>query len=230
MPPCLPNGLAIICKVKDRTALSFCFLIPALNVALFAQVVPKLEIFGGYSYYRLPEESDSGLTAANLNGWNASAKVNLRSRISVVVDFGGNYGERRMLPTQFQTRETKPGSYRQHTFLIGPEVRVFANDRLTVNVHALIGGTSVGTLVLPLQEPFQPPPDLLGNTPPPVTEFRLGWEKPVTGAFGGSIDYRISDRLSYRILQPDLVVTHLGGLNWKNLRLSTGVVFTFGML
>jgi hypothetical protein len=194
------------------------------------QDAPKLELFGGYSYYRLPKESDSGLTAANLNGWNASVKVNVRRRIGVIVDFGGNYGERRMLPTQFQPRETKPGIYRQHTVLIGPEVRAFANDRIIVNVRALIGGTSVGTLVLPLRVPFQPPPDLLGNVQPPITEFRLGGEKPVTGAFGGSVDYRISDRLLYRILQPDLVVTHLGGLNWKHLRLSTGIVFTLGKM
>jgi hypothetical protein len=186
-------------------------------------------MFGGYSYFRLPTESDSGLTAANLNGWNASVKLNVRSRIGVIVDFGGAYGERRMLPAQFQTRETRPGAYRHHSVLIGPEVRAFTNDRITVNVRALICGTSVDTLVLPLLEPFVPPPDLLGNAQPPITEFRVGGGKPVTGAFGGSVDYRISERLSYRILQPDLVVTHLGGVvNRMNFRVSTGIVFRLG--
>jgi hypothetical protein len=147
----------------------------------------------------------------------------------VVADFGGNYGERRMLPTQFQPRETKSGTYRQHTVLLGPEVRALANDRLAVNVRALIGAAYIDTLVLPLQQPFQPPPDLLGNPQPLVTEFRLGGEKPVAGAFGGSLDYRISEHLYYRV-QPELLVLHLGGTNDTNLRLSTGIVFKFGGL
>ncbi len=108
-----------------------------------------------------------------------------------------------MTPTQFQPRETKPGDFRQHTILFAPEIRAFTGDRLNVNIRALIGAAYVETLVLPLREPFQPPPDLLGNPQPLITEFRLGGEKPLVGAIGGSLDYRISDRVYYRVLQPD---------------------------
>ncbi len=78
------------------------------------------------------------------------------------------------------------------------------------------------TLELPLKEPFIPTPGQ-----PPVTEFTIGWAKPLAGALGGSLDYRITDRLSLRLLQPDLVVVSLGDLNLRRLRISAGIVFTF---
>jgi hypothetical protein len=135
-----------------------------------------------------------------------------------------------MVPTQFQPIGTKAGTYRQFTTMLGPEVRVFANDRFNVNIRALIGAANIDTLILPLPEPIQQPPDLLGNPQPPITEFRSGDEKPISSALGGSLDYRISDRLYYRI-QPELVVVDLGGVtNRKSLRLSTGIVFRFGRL
>jgi hypothetical protein len=196
-------------------------------VPVFAET-PIVEMFAGYSYFRLPMESD-GVDGGEPDRLERQYQTECAMRVGVIVDFGGNYGERRMLPTQFQPRETHPGDYRQHTVLVGPEVRAYANDRISLNVRALIGGTAVDTLVLPLREPFQPGPDSSGGVQPPVTAFRMGGEKPVTGAFGGSVDYRISDRLAYRILQPDLVVTHLGGVvNRMNFRVSTGIVFRFG--
>ncbi len=219
--------------MRNRAFLSSAFIVvtPILGTGLFAQDAPMVELFGGYSYFLLAQESDSGLTAANLNGWDASVKLNVRPRVGIVADFSGNYGERRMTPTQFQTRKTKPGGFRQHTILFGPEIRAFTNARLNVNVRALIGAAYVETLILPLREPFQPPPDLLGNPQPVVTEFRIGGGKPLTGALGGSVDFRISDRLYYRILQPEFVVINLGGVvNRLNLRVSTGIVFTFGAL
>lgn len=66
-------------------------------VSVFAQQQPLAELSGGYSYFRLSEDSGAGLTAADLNGWSAAAKLNLGPRIGLVVDFGGNYGRRRMV-------------------------------------------------------------------------------------------------------------------------------------
>lgn len=198
-----------------------------LGVNLPAQVAPVVEVFGGYSYFRLPK-AEPGLTAANLNGWSAAVKLNVRERVGLVVDVGGNYGTRRMVPTELQRVDTFPGNYRQHTVLFGPEVRVPAGERFTVNVRALIGAAYIGTLVLPLREPFVQPPPLTGEALPPLMEFTFGNEKPVTGALGGSLDYRLSDRLAWRVVQPELVVIGLGGTaSRKCARISTGLVFTF---
>lgn len=182
----------------------------------FAQTFPAIDVFAGYSYLRIQREP-GGLTAANLNGWNAGVKLNFRPRAGLVFDFSGNYGHRRMTPTAFQPRETRAGAVRQHTVLLGPEIRLFTRNRLTANARALIGAVYVDALKLPLTDPQ-----------PLFTEFTIGRAKPLAGALGVTLDYRITDRLSVRLLQPDLIVVSLGSLNLKRLRISTGIVFTFG--
>lgn len=189
-----------------------------------AQTIPGVDVFAGYSYTRMPSES-GGLTAANLNGWNASVKVKFWSRAGWVFDFGGSYGRRRMVASGFQTRETFPGAVNQHTVMFGPEIRLFTRKRLTVNARALIGALYVNTLTLPLKEPFEAGP---GVPPALITEFTIGRAKPLAGAVGFSLDYRVTDHLSIRLLQSDLVVVSLGDLNLRRPRASTGIVFTFG--
>ncbi|HWQ53280.1 MAG TPA: hypothetical protein VN442_06320 [Bryobacteraceae bacterium] len=189
-----------------------------------AQTIRGVEVFGGYSYTRMPAEP-GGLTAANLNGWNAAVKVNFWSRAGWVFDFEGSYGRRRMVPSGFQPRETLDGGVRQHTVLSGPEIRLFTTRRLAANARVLIGALYVNPLTLPLKEPFAPgPPD----PRPLVTQFTLGRAKPLAGAVGFSFDYRVTDHLSIRLLQSDLVVVSLGDLNLRRPRVSTGIVFTFG--
>jgi hypothetical protein len=194
-------------------------LLLSLTAALSAQDIPKIELFGGYSYFRLAAEQ-GGLTGADLNGWNAAVRWNVHPRVGLVADFGGSYGQRGLDAAV----AVAPGSFRQHTVMFGPEVRVLGRGRLTVNVRALIGAAYRDELVLILRDPYQPPPS------PADVEFRYGPEKPVAGASGGSLDYRISPRWRYRILQPELVVISLGSTNCRSLRASTGIVFTWGSL
>jgi hypothetical protein len=47
-------------------------------------------------------------------------------------------------------------------------------------------------------------------------------------AFGGSVDRALSERLSWRIVQGDYLITSNFGGTQHNVRLSTGLVFTFG--
>jgi hypothetical protein len=58
-------------------------LLLTLTSAAVAQDVPKAEVFGGYSY----ASADVLLgQRANLNGWNASAAVNLNRWFGLVTD------------------------------------------------------------------------------------------------------------------------------------------------
>ena len=96
-----------------------------------------------------------------------------------------------------------------------------------------MGVARTSTLVLTLREPIQRPPDLFGNPLPPITKRTFASATTFAAFFGGSIDYRITDRLSYRIVQPELFLTRSGSMatgNWNqyNFRLSTGLVFTSG--
>lgn len=219
----------------------------ALFVLLFplsvvAQETTRVEVFGGYSYLQLTEQPRILLKSASLNGWNASVKLNLTRRIGLLVDFGGHYGKRGLTPYTINSLTTPgelikveaiPGDMRQHTILLGPEVRLSKRDRLSVNVRALMGVAQTNTLVLTLRDPIKRPPDLFGNPLPPITERTFASASTFAASFGGSVDYRITDRLSYRIVQPELLLTRSGGINtgnWNqyNFRLSTGVVFTSG--
>lgn len=187
-----------------------------------------------------------------MNGWNASIKLNLSSRVGLLADFGGHYGRRSMRglvlasggvvagrPGEISTPSQavpqlvpEPGNINQHTFLVGPEIRILRSNRLTVNVHGLGGLARTSTSVFPLREPFQQPPDLIGNVPAPITNITVGGMNWFAASVGGSIGYRISDRLSWRVIQPDLLVTFTNRFEsiraYGNLRLSTGLVFALG--
>src|SRR5207245_9503578 len=108
-----------------------------------AQHTPEFELFGGYSYLRLAKQSN--LSAANLNGWNASVKLNAMPRIGLLADFSGHYGQRGLIPYtinslttpgELKRVEAAPGDMRQHTLLVGPEVRLCRRARLSVNGRA----------------------------------------------------------------------------------------------
>jgi len=220
---------------RSRNLLALLVLLFPISVA--AQQTPKVEVFGGYSYLQLTEQSRTLLKSASLNGWNASVKLNVMPRIGLLADFSGHYGQRGLIPYTINslttpgelTRvEAAPGDMRQHTFLFGPEVRLIRRDRLTVNVRALVGVAHTNTLVLLLREPIQRP---AGS--PPITQRSFPSASSFAASFGGSVDYRITDRLSYRIVQPELLLNRSGSMgaeNWNqyNFRLSTGVVFTAG--
>jgi hypothetical protein len=213
-----------------------------LPLSVAAQETPKLELFGGYSYLGLTEQPRIFLKAASLSGWNASVKLDVTSRIGLLADFSGHYGDRGLTPYTINSLTTPgelkrveaiPGDMRQYTALFGPQVRVLRWNRFSVNARALMGVAHTNTLVLPLREPIQRPPDLFGNPTPPITERTIPSATTFAASFGGSVDYRITDRLSYRIVQPELLLTRSGSMgtnNWNqyNLRLSTGVVFTSG--
>src|SRR6266850_4070514 len=211
---------------RSRNLLALLVLLFPISVA--AQQTPKVEVFGGYSYLQLTEQSRTPLKSASLNGWNASVKLNVMPRIGLLADFGGNYGERGLTPYTINNLtkpgelirvEAAPGDMHQHTFLFGPEVRLFRRDRLTVNVRALMGVAHTNVLVLPLREPIQRP---AGS--PPITQRSFPSASMFAASFGGSVDYRITDRLSYRIVQPELLLTRIDTGNQYNFRLSTGLV------
>lgn len=173
-----------------------------------------------------------GLDAANLNGWDAAAKFNVTPRIGLLADFSGHYGDRGVqLPAGSNPSvQPRPGDMRQHTFLFGPEFRLLGQDRLAVNVRALAGVARRNTLVAPLSQPVESTPPLIGNPPAPITQVTYTGGNGFAASFGGSIDYRINARFSYRIIQPELLLTRFGGSTQPDVRVSSGILFTFGKL
>ena len=171
-----------------------------------------MEVFGGYSYLSLTQQPRLNFKSATLNGWKASVKLNFTPRIGMLADFSGHYGQLVLTPYLLSDIST---SRRQHTYLFGPEVRILKNRRVGLNVRALIGVAQTNNSALPRR------------VVAPITN------NVFAAAFGGSVDYRITDRLSYRIIEPELFVMRFGSGatdNWQhyNLRISSGIVFTSG--
>ena len=91
-----------------------------------------------------------------------------------------------------------------HAFLFGPVVSYRKSDRLTPFAHVLFGDTRVTVSGLP------------------------GSSNAFTTAIGGGFDTKLKDRISWRIVQADWMLTHFAGTTQsKNARISTGIVFRF---
>jgi opacity protein-like surface antigen len=88
------------------------------------------------------------------------------------------------------------------TFLGGPRVSYRA-DSFRVFGHVLMGGNRIDTV-------------------DPMTKFTM--------AFGGGLDYSLSDAVSIRPTQFDIITLRVGdGFGWENdIRWSAGIVFKFG--
>jgi opacity protein-like surface antigen len=102
-------------KALCAMSLVFVALLPAI-----AQDVPKVEVFGGYSW-----------SGGNFHGWNASATGNINKRFGIVADFSGHYGSELGLVRVNQNA---------HSFLFGPRLS-FRGKRLTPFVYSLFGAT-----------------------------------------------------------------------------------------
>src|ERR1044071_2489914 len=64
-----------------RKTISALCLVLLASFAARAQDVPKVDVFGGYSW-----------AGGNFHGWNASVTGNITKRFGVVADFSGHYG------------------------------------------------------------------------------------------------------------------------------------------
>jgi hypothetical protein len=95
-------------------------LVPA---SLWAQDVPKAEVFGGFSVFHIKGDGASTTPV----GWQASVAGNVTNSVSIVGDFGGQY---------------KDGAS-AYQYLGGVRFNHRA-EKVTPFAHALLGGSRVG--------------------------------------------------------------------------------------
>lgn len=166
----------------------------------------ELELFGGYSYMR----SNLVFTGAPLsaNGGSASAVVYLSDWFGIVGDFG-LYEQRNIAGQGF--------SLAFSTYQFGPRLRFPRLTHVTPFAHFLWGaGHADGTAYT----------RSLGFGVPP-----LGVNNSFVLAAGGGADWKVSPRIAVRLIQADYLHSEFlngSGNRQENIRLSTGVVFSFG--
>jgi len=103
-----------------------------VTVVAAAQDVPRAEIFAGYSYGNFNVLTNR----SSLNGWNATATINIYHWFGLTTDFGGLYGGSGSVTFAGGVSETQ--KEKLHMFSFGPQV-TYRRGRVTAFAHLLVG-------------------------------------------------------------------------------------------
>jgi len=194
-------------KLFSILGVVFCLCGPA-----FGQEAPRVEIFGGYSYLNFDFSTPTkGLVdRESFNGWEASATFNVNRWLGLEGDFSGHY--------KGDCLNVSGLTCKDYSFMGGPRF-AYRRGKATVFAHGLFGGDHLS--------------GSFSGFSISHTAFAL--------AAGGGIDYAVTKHISIRIGEVDYLMTRhaaqdfiplLSGLNLpgheNNVRVSAGVVFTFG--
>lgn len=184
------------------------------------QDVPKYELFGGYSYYRLQDSTFFAREGRNSNGWNGAATLNLTPWLGLLADVGAHYFPQETISNRQRTVTRSLDNYR---FLFGPRFTLRVNNKLVPFLQTLAGvvrskqdasGTAEG-------QPFSES----------ISQTGLAL------AAGAGLDVSAGDRLAVRIIQTDYLWDRFTDSRFtpatttsRGLRLSFGVLLRLGKM
>lgn len=183
-----------------------------------AQDVPKVELFGGYSFLHASPARTDGFVS---NGWDASLVGNLNHWFGIETNFSDHYGtSAQNIAGLVPFPAEAPIPYATgFSFLFGPHFSYRTTSRITPFAHALFGGTRGEGTNLSIEVACGPV-----NIPCAVSRSQTAFSM----AFGGGIDWRATQRISIRLIQADYQRVNFTGNPQNNVSLSAGIVFTFG--
>ena len=175
-----------------------------LTVPVCAQDDFRVEVFGGYVHER-------GDGTSKRDGWIASETVYIRPWIGVTAEFAGLYNsEEARFPVQAPAVVNLDDN--RQSYLFGPRFRLLSKGAFTVSGHGLLGVGRRDDSFLFVEAGRT---SLFDNS-----------DHDLAGAAGVTLDFRLSDRLSWRV-QPDWFFFGSPGRS-NSVRLATGLVFRFG--
>jgi opacity protein-like surface antigen len=184
----------------------------------------KVEFFGGFSHNRVDtgiDDSDDDLgdiinESEGFNGFNASITGNVTRYFGLKADVSGHF-KKKDFPFGVASVEIDSSVF---NFLGGVQVKDNSKEaRFKPFAHALVGAARVRTEVN-FSEGFCA---AIFPSPCPVdtSESQTG----LAGAFGGGLDFRVSDRVDIRAIQLDYNPTRIDGSTQHNFRVGVGIVF-----
>lgn len=204
------------------------------GLPLFAQDVPKAELFMGFEYIRFnPALSAAGSPNFNMYGGGGSIMFNVNKVVGLKAEFtGAGAGDMKVCASTGLDCLTRSGNF--FTYMFGPQFSIRNQSRVTPWVHALFGGAysnvygnlqSAGTV----------------SITPPVADFG---KHAFALAAGGGIDVKASKSVSIRLIEMDYFMTRFSGRevstsgtgslgnlqisNQSNTRILAGIVFNIG--
>jgi hypothetical protein len=187
-----------------REAAVLAALITGVPAVLGAQV-PRVALFGGYTYVRAKHNSGTGF---NLNGWDASLEGKSASWLGWLVDLSQQYGS----PSGVRENQTSA--------LFGPQVSVTAFPRFTPFAHALVGLVHGTNNVSERFGGTEPCPPACG--PAVSTGTTLGT------AVGGGLDFQLAGPVWIRAAQVDYLHARLSPDHHNQVRIAAGLVLRLG--
>ncbi|MGH9842618.1 MAG: outer membrane beta-barrel protein [Blastocatellia bacterium] len=200
----------------------------ALASSVFAQEVPKVELFAGYS--TLNSDPGGSFTGnGRPQGWEASVNFNVNRWFAIEADASGYYRSERFYNFSTNTFSVSRSKTNAHSFLIGPRFNYRTTKNITPYVHALAGvsTTSVNVTTDVFTSDGVTGASFFGTAPSQRLEASYRF-KEFASAFGGGFDLKISDKLHWRAFQADYLRTRGDGFSRNNIRFSLGLVFRIG--
>jgi opacity protein-like surface antigen len=199
-----------------RKIVLLCGLVLGLSLSATAQDLPRIDVFGGYSYVRVNFPGGSsgatfpGDTHINLNGGSGSAALYLGNRLGVVADIGGY---------KFSTVTVSGRDFNAEgnviSYLFGPRIRL-GGEKITPFAQVLFGGAHAG--------------DITSSSSPPCPTSAACTLTKSQNAFamtaGGGVDVKVARHFSIRGQAEYLLTKFTDGVNDRqnNVRISAGIV------
>jgi opacity protein-like surface antigen len=194
-------------------------LLLALPLLAKAQEAPRIEAFGGYSYLRLDQDTNAITTGdQDLNGFTTQFTYNLNTFLGITADISGNFSNNQSTGTT-----TSNNSQDTYYFLFGPKFAFRGSERFTPFAHVLLGFVR--------QDVNATTQTTVNNNSTNMKQFAM--------AIGGGLDVNLTEKIAFRPVQADLILTRLNtsgvsvaGVsttsNQYNFRASTGIVVKLG--
>jgi opacity protein-like surface antigen len=194
---------------SSAVAVTFILIVLTASFTVAQDSVPKVQVFGGYSFVYadtgklrgqnldlwLRQNFDAFGTGSSFQGWSTEAQYNADRWVGVAVDFGGRYGT--PITPYSHTSVTGVPKATAYSILVGPVLSYRSKSRMTPFVHALFGWdrTTLGA-------------STISGLETPVSSVAVTFDD-FAMALGVGLDYKISRHFSLRAGQIDYFHTSL---------------------
>ena len=209
-------------------ALTVVFFLGLLTpIAAAAQEDRRFEAFGSFSYL-VADVGGSGLGLNDVSGAGFTGEFAffLNDWLGLGAELGYNTGELDIpILSIFPLGDIH---FSQWTVLFGPRFRFAESDRFRVGAQAMAGIARGSTDVDFDREELIVDVPGEGRRRFTLRAFNLDIDETTFAAlFGVHFDLRVNDRVIWRVVQPDVLVTGYGNDGQAHFRISTGLGFEF---
>ena len=211
--------------------LSTCVLALLAPHVATAQEARRFEAFGSFSYLIADVGGgDLGLGNVSGPGFTGEFAFFLNDWFGLGAEVGYNNGDIGLpvIPVFAQIVSDLDIGFSQWTVMFGPRFRFAETERFRVGAQAMAGiARGSADIDFDIEELAIPFPGF-GPGRFGLRAFDLDVDQTVFGAsFGVHFDLKINDRLTWRVVQPDVLITNYGDGGQAHFRIASGLGVEF---